>query len=52
MDLLNSFVYFIENILSIRIGLSNITILDLFIYLLFISSVLMFLKISIKGKNR
>lgn len=52
MEFLSSFVYFIENILSIKIGLSNITILDLFIYLIFVSSVLMFLKISVKGKNR
>lgn len=51
MEILQNFTIFIENILNMKIGLNNITILDLLIYLFFISSVITFIKISVKGKK-
>lgn len=51
MEFLNYFVTFLENILNLKIGLDNIILLDIIIYLLFISAVITFISISVKGKK-
>lgn len=51
MDLLNSFLIFVENILKIKI-LNGISIFDLLIYILLVSAVINMIKIAVKGKNK
>ena len=51
MALINQFIYFVNGILSINIT-DNITILDIFIYLILTASVIKFLKIAVKGNNK
>lgn len=47
MALIDNFVYFINGILAMKI-IDNITLLDILVYLLFIGSILGFIKIAVK----
>lgn len=50
MEILASLITFIDGIMSIKIGIANITILDILIYIILLSSVVKFIKIATKGK--
>lgn len=50
MDFLDSFILFFTNIANFKI-FDNVTILELLIYFVFVSSIIKILKIAIKGKN-
>lgn len=51
LDILNSFLYFVNYIFSFKIY-DSITILDLIIFTLFLSIIFSFLYITIKGRNK
>lgn len=51
MELINHFVYFINGILSMNI-INNITLLDIIVYMLFIGSIIGFIKIAVKTTNK
>lgn len=50
MEILQRFIQFSNNILSFKI-FENVTILELFIYIIFINAIISIIKIATKGKN-
>ena len=51
MEILQSFIIFLNNILNLKI-FDNITILEILIYVLFVSAVITIIKIATKGSKK